>query len=45
MRYTCGRQVRGLYKGAASPITGCAFYSATLFLSYGQVRATYLICH
>lgn len=33
--------VRGLYKGAASPITGCAFYSATLFLSYGQAKALF----
>lgn len=28
----------GFYKGAASPISGCALYSATLFLSYGQAK-------
>jgi hypothetical protein len=35
--------VRGLYKGAASPTAGCAFYSATLFLSYGQVCVLLLV--
>ncbi|KAL6047969.1 Solute carrier family 25 member 22 [Balamuthia mandrillaris] len=33
-----GRQIVGLYKGAASPLAGCALYSSVLFLAYGQSK-------